>query len=312
MKNENLNAPDIAIIGVPKAGTSSVHEWLATFPEVVDSNPKETFFFIDKDCPMKNAKCNFHDHGFDAYNSFFDVQEDSLRLDSTTHYLYQDTAREVFSKAGTTVLAIIRDPVKRVVSYFQYLAITKSLAKKSLQFDIYVDHLLAGKMENMRGDIFGAMNYHALAESLEHGVYANYIPTWKKQFPVEKFKVVLFEDLLANRNEVLTAIGQHFGLSPTQEQLNNLPRSNKTLGVRFAGLNRLARNLGHLIPGEKLKDTLRSVYLNAQTKDIPDFYQLYPRSIEKLVEFFEPENRRLADESQINLSRWLTTESLRS
>ena len=38
---------DMAVIGVPKSGTTSLYTWLASHPDVQGSEPKETYYFID-------------------------------------------------------------------------------------------------------------------------------------------------------------------------------------------------------------------------------------------------------------------------
>ena len=116
-----MNHPQISIIGAPKAGTSAVHFWLSG----LEADPKETFFFIDRDCPMKNSDCNQGDNDLQDYLKFYKNVDSGITLDSTAHYLYQDSAIEQFSRAETRVCVMLRDPVKRITSYYLYLTLTQ-------------------------------------------------------------------------------------------------------------------------------------------------------------------------------------------
>ena len=44
--------PNVAMVGVPKCGTTSVFSYLADHPEVCQSSEKETYFLMDKGHPL--------------------------------------------------------------------------------------------------------------------------------------------------------------------------------------------------------------------------------------------------------------------
>ena len=66
-----MTFPNFVIGGAPKCGTSSLFSWLADHPQVCGSSVKEPFFLMDEGNPMLRKACNVHDHGIEAYSSFF-------------------------------------------------------------------------------------------------------------------------------------------------------------------------------------------------------------------------------------------------
>ena len=63
--------PNLVVGGAPKCGTSTFFRWLSSHPDVCGSEPKETFFLMDRDSPLLNRDCNVHEHGLQSYGSFF-------------------------------------------------------------------------------------------------------------------------------------------------------------------------------------------------------------------------------------------------
>jgi hypothetical protein len=115
--------PNLVLAGVPKAGTSSLFALLATHPAICGSAPKETFYFVDADNPLRRPEANYQQHGLERYTFFAHRSpRNSFLLEGTTHYLYQQTALNFFAQLQPQphVVVILRKPSARILSSFRY------------------------------------------------------------------------------------------------------------------------------------------------------------------------------------------------
>ena len=132
---------DPCIIGAPKCGTSSLFRWITAHPQISrPENGKELFFFMDPGHPLIKEP-NVHTASADAYDSLFPGISSTCRLESTTHYLYQDTARELLAQmeGQPLIVVVLRDPVQCVWSSFQYTRNNLARMDPSLSFFQYVE-----------------------------------------------------------------------------------------------------------------------------------------------------------------------------
>ena len=105
--------PNIFITGVMKGGTTILHEYLCTHPEIQSGSQKEIHYFS-----------LFYDQGPDWYQQHFEeIEEGCLTVDASPTYF--DAANtplipkliKGFS-ANPRVMVIVRDPIERAISQF--------------------------------------------------------------------------------------------------------------------------------------------------------------------------------------------------
>lgn len=304
----NLRHPELSIVGAPKCGTSSLHYWLGQLAGVCPAQPKETFYFMDKDSPLLNSRYNFHQDGTDQYNRFFKSRSNrktpGKTLDSTTHYYYQQTALEQFSTAGTKVCIVLRDPTRRLLSYFQYVCLTRAAIKKPICFGEFANKLLEGSVGEFREHFVDEKEFYTLQTSLVQGHYAQYVKKWKRHVDNRNLKVILFEDLVADRQRWLKTICEFFELSVSESDIANFKKENETVGIKYPKLNRVVKTAARLLASEKLKQMGRRLYMQLQKAEKPDLESQYATDIARLYEYYEHHNQSLADLLELDLSAW--------
>ncbi len=115
-----MTLPNVYLVGAPKAGTTSLAQWLADHPEVYFSTPKEPGYWA-ADYPKVRAA-----RGFDTrakYEHLYAGAEASRvthRADGSTTYLYSTEAvPAIEAELGQRARYIValRDPAELVVSF---------------------------------------------------------------------------------------------------------------------------------------------------------------------------------------------------
>ncbi len=107
--------PDFIIIGAMKAGTTSLYRYLASHPDVVASDEKETDFFRSK----KRAA-----GGADAYGRLF-TGPGAHAFEASPNYTKRHRFRGVPQRMHAVapdarLIYLLRDPVERAVSHYRH------------------------------------------------------------------------------------------------------------------------------------------------------------------------------------------------
>lgn len=304
-----ITAPDLSIVGVPKAGTTSVHQWLEHRDIVNAAQPKETFFFMDADNPMINDGCNFHHAQSGGYASFFKsnpaLHQGGKTLDSTTHHFYQETAVKQLAAHGTKVCVILREPVSRLISYFHYVGYTRSAFKKPLDFSHYVDTLFSHTTDTIRDRFTDEKEFFSLATSLDQGNYQKYLRRWHQHLKPENMKVMLFENLVSQRETFLAELASFFEIPVTETDLQTFDVANEGRAVKFQALNRWVRSISRFATGLPFYEQIKKQYLAVQASEKIEFDQSkHQHAVQRLNEFYRPLNEELAGLIDVDLAKW--------
>lgn len=192
MKNNNV----LIIAGAPKAGTTSLHNWLASHPNINGAKLKETRFFLDNDYKLPKANID----NSDAFNflEFFSINHKNstdFLLDSSPDYLYCKKPLSIpkyFPNAK--VIVILREPTERFISHYNYSK-KRGLIDSNANLCDYI---------SMQNNEFIADNEPHL-NALSMGKYKKYIDEYRNVFG-ENLLVLDFVDLTENPRMVLKNI----------------------------------------------------------------------------------------------------------
>jgi len=109
--------PNLFIVGAPKAGTTSLYEYLAGHPQIYMSPVKEPMYFCPDVHGFREGFPFMYGEDERAYLALYDDARDEKRLgEATTRYLVShDAARLVHDFAPDAVaIAMLRNPVDLV------------------------------------------------------------------------------------------------------------------------------------------------------------------------------------------------------
>jgi len=112
-----MNRANLFLIGVNKAGTSWLYYLLDQHPEVFMADAKELYFFGDEG-PEEERPASLDD-----YHAHFPFDEEYRYFGDATVMYYRSptTADEIQAyNPDAKLLAIVRDPIQRLLSQFQY------------------------------------------------------------------------------------------------------------------------------------------------------------------------------------------------
>jgi len=162
-----MSRVNLFVVGVNKAGTSWLYYLLSEHPDVFMSDVKELYFFgTDRDGPST----------LEAYHRHFPFGEDYRYFGEATVTYYQDArvAAEIHEyNPQARVLAIVRDPVDRLLSQFRY--------------------------QKQLGIIDEGMSLRAVLDErptpfLRDSHYEETLPAFADQFGPDQFRVVSLEE----------------------------------------------------------------------------------------------------------------------
>lgn len=112
-----IKLPNLLIIGVPKAGTTSLYFWLKQHPEVFMSPVKEPHYFSQ----IKNPK---HIENWESYVKLFKkAKNEKIIGEASVSYFhfYERSIPLIKEKLGNPkLIVILRNPIERAWSHYQY------------------------------------------------------------------------------------------------------------------------------------------------------------------------------------------------
>ena len=292
-----MKLPTFLIVGVQKAGTTSIYNYLDKHPQIYMSPVKETNF-LEKDwSTIENAQKNKNGIlTIEDYGRLFQGVTNEIAIgEASPNYLfhYQSSAARIKQYVpDAKLISILRNPVERA----------------------YSDYLM---------HIRDAINNRPLEEQIEHsahksfmlrkGLYYTQVKYYLDEFGSEQFKVFLYDRLCQNSLEFMQEMYRYIGVddtfdvdTSTQVQTAKIPKNQaiNNLLQRDNPLRSLAAStLKAIMPLEtrqKLRDRL--IDFNSKSKQEAP---LKPETRQKLVELYREDILKLQDLIQQDLSAWL-------
>jgi len=279
--------PNLLIVGVAKAATTSLFRYLGQHPDVYPAPKKELRYFTalrygEELPPLTSYAKHFRHH-----------QGEQYRMEATPGYyaggqLVADAANAMLP--GAHCIVSFRNPVERCWSWFRFVRSTARIPKE-MSFAEYVDRCVELHRDGVDGQRVNQPFW-----GLGGGCYDLWLEPWLKVFG-NRFRVTFFEDAVRDPRAVVEELCDWLDLDRAAcadftyaVENRTVQYKNKRLQKAALSLNRRSEKFFAAHPA--VKSALRSAYYRVnsdQTKDRMD-----PSVRARLTEFYAPHNERLA------------------
>ncbi|MEW8317129.1 MAG: sulfotransferase domain-containing protein [Candidatus Thiodiazotropha sp.] len=292
--------PNLIIAGAPKAGTSSVHNWIADHPQAHGSIEKETYYFVDQGTHMYREHANI-EHGLERYKQYFvidDSERPNVILESTPSYMYNHNALKYIPDLPTKpkCLFILREPSEQIYSLYQYFKNNWNWIPQNISFLEYLDSL-----RNNSADYKG----NELADNaIRYAKYIDYLLLWREKLGEERMMVLTFDELKRDEQEFTKNVACWLGLDSGFYDSYGFPRDNETYTAKSNNLQRLNIAMRSRLPKGRMYNWLKSIYRQVNTSKPKGPSGEEKNSIEELKNEFVESNQRLANEFNLDLRGW--------
>ncbi len=242
-----MKLPNLIVGGAPKSGTSSLYFWLSEHPDIFASKVKETFFFNDK-INKFNINCNCIEHDIDQYSKFFaGAKNEKIIFEATAAYIYSNNALKNLSDFDDPpkIIFLLREPSQQIYSHYKMENFRTKRVNES--FSKYVKRDIIIKKAN----------------------YYEFLKNWYNQFPRDKIKLILYEDLLQNKKEVLFKICKFLNVNENFYDNFDFQHRNKSVKIKSKRLHNISQKLQPHVP-HSIQKLILPIYLkvNSSSEEI--------------------------------------------
>ncbi|MEP6893327.1 MAG: sulfotransferase domain-containing protein, partial [Gaiellaceae bacterium] len=198
--------PTFLIIGAQKAGTTSLHAYLARHPDVLTATKKEVEYFS-----------RHYAKGEAWYLAHFPVALRRGRAvgEASATYLFHPAAPRwvhAFNPA-MKLIVVVRDPVDRAYSHYQ---MEFRWGRETLPFDEALEREareLGPELDRIAADPLATSPRLLTCSYVARGRYLDQIERWLELFSREQLFIVTSEELLADPADVVARISVFLGVS---------------------------------------------------------------------------------------------------
>jgi hypothetical protein len=254
--------PNVIIIGVTKAGTTSLRQYLIDHPEIAGAKIKETFFW---------NRDNAIDHpDLDRYKVMFEESNATWLLDNTPRYFHDlaDKCNNLKTHLGSDlkVILILREPKSRVFSFYKFKKRRLEIAEQT-SFTQYVEQCLKASDADKRAS-------NELLAGVDEGCYAEPLGKWESAYG-DQLKVVFFDQLKSDPTRCVQSIASWLELDGSFYDQYDFKKENQSVGFKNRGLHKLGMGVYKTLEPILLKNKgIRRMITNA-------YYALNGKTIEE-------------------------------
>jgi len=188
-----VNWPNFFIVGAPKAGTTSIYNYLKNIPGIFMSPEKEPNYFSKKNIPDDHPIIPIRDKK--KYLQLFKgVKDEKIIGEASPTYLADPEAPKLIHEAcpDAKILISLRDPVERAFSHF---LMVKGVGRVKTSFREHIEKEIS----------------HELPDGITNiGLYGNrYFENIKRYFDIfgrNQVNVIVFEEMIDKPRIIINSI----------------------------------------------------------------------------------------------------------
>ena len=240
---------NLFIIGMQKAGTTSIFNFLKKSRMISHTKIKETNFFADEVFIKKNYKLNNTHSNY--IRDLIDLNKNIVRKEkslyvlegSVNHFYSENAPKKIFEyNPDAKLILIVRDPIQRILSHY--------LMDLNLGFNAQELNKSIIQELNSKPSFGSDLGY--LKMSLIKKNYDN----WRKYFDKNKILLLNFDDL-SNQNLIKEKLNKFLSLN-----LNNLELNYDNQGrvPRFINLNKIIMKIRNFLPFDLNSKFFKDLY----------------------------------------------------
>ena len=295
-----MSLPNFLCIGAPKSGTTSLFEILKQHPEVGLSSFKEPHFF--------DTNANW-EKGIDWYeeNYFKGLESKNAIGEFTPSYLgHSVCVSRINETLGSDVkfIVLLRNPIDRAYSHYLH---TKRDEYETLSF---LDSLrkeqgrLEGYINNKDDVSFSRFSYKYSS------MYALQLKSYLHKFRKEQFCIVLFEDFVNHRQQVIIKILNFLDVDQNVElnidiRINPASKARSVHLKKFMAKKSIFRTLLKLmVPSLEFRQRIRNKIHEKNNKDANKTSLTKDERDFCYHHYFENDIKELEEMLNINLNTW--------
>jgi hypothetical protein len=275
-----MTLPTFLGIGVPRGGTTWLHTWLASHPDVCMPSQRKELRFFDR----------HYEQGLGWYEGFFCPSDEAHRFQAigeiSPQYLYSEQCPERIHSIlpEAKLVLMLRHPVDRAYSNYGFTV-------KRGRFTGSFEDFIASR-----------------PNTLEMGFYSRYLKRYLEYFDKSQMFGMLFEEAFADRQEPRRRLAGFVGVSiekfPTADITKKVNPSAVPSSRRLSGLTtRVGRRLRRA-GLERVVDVSRRLGLQALVARGAPLPRIDEGVRLKLSRQYEGEFEELEECLDVDLSRW--------
>lgn len=296
--------PNFLIIGAAKAGTTTLYDWLTQHPQIYMTPVKETNFFALEDRQLNFPQGTIHPGylkdfktTWADYQQQFDSVEQEIAIgEACPSYLYYPEAVTKIKQylPNVKLIAILRNPIERAYSNFVH--------HLRDELETTTDFAQALKLEQERIDSNWWWGFHYL----NAGFYAEQLKRYFQEFPAQRTKIYLFEELKTNSDLLLQDIFEFLEVDQTfvpqkfnQYNVTGIPKNRSF--YKFLTTKSIFKEPLKIIVPPQIRDRLVTKLKNKTLQKS----QLAPEIRQQLIKAYRKDILELQQLINKDLSSWL-------
>lgn len=284
--------PNLFILGAGKSGTTTLYSYLCDHPEIFMSPVKEPSFF----CDIFQVVANPVD-----YLALFEGATSQKWIGEASHVYFtcprSAALLQAFAPEARFIL-ILRNPADRAYSLYQHMA------RAGDEWAGTFEKALDVEEKRVRDPWFERHNpqYYYNFLYFRSGLYAEQIERYFDWFERDRFLFVTFDEFKTDCPAVLRKVGKFLDVEPCWTP--NLRVRNPGGGIYSAPLQFfLKHRLRPLLAHVRIPKVAR--WLMTQNRTGGKAPTLNPRTRQELLVRYEPDIRKTAELTGLDLTAWL-------
>lgn len=247
----------LIVAGTTKSATSSLYYYLSEHPEVAVTLKKECGYWLDHDYDHF-SKNRFVEGSENRYENLFDNSvKAKLNVDVTPDYMYSNGTLDKMMEClkGSYYLFVLREPISRLVSWYNY-SLQLGFLEKGTSLNDYVEEMF---------EVYeSGKNASQYMQVLGQGKYGDYIEEYRLKLKPNQFKVVYYDNLSSDVEGTMTALCNWCGIDGNFYTDFEFERKNETKRYR----NRSVHSSYHFVKRKLGEITMRNKGVHAVFKSL--------------------------------------------